>query len=33
MEKNYKKSEKGKFDTFTEKEIHEIPEVIENVFK
>lgn len=33
MEKNYKKSEKWKFDTFTEKEIHEIPEVIENVFK
>ncbi len=33
IEKNQKKSEKGKFDTFTEKEIHEIPEVIENVFK
>ncbi len=33
MEKNYKKSEKGKFSTFTEKEINEIPEVIENVFK
>lgn len=33
IEKNQKKSEKWKFDTFTEKEIHEIPEVIENVFK
>ncbi len=33
IEKNFKKSEKWKFDTFTEKEINEIPEVIENVFK
>ncbi|MFA5916705.1 MAG: glutamine--fructose-6-phosphate transaminase (isomerizing) [Candidatus Gracilibacteria bacterium] len=33
IEKNFKKSVKGKFDTFTEKEINEIPEVIENVFK
>ncbi|MDD3302588.1 MAG: glutamine--fructose-6-phosphate transaminase (isomerizing) [Candidatus Gracilibacteria bacterium] len=33
IEKNFKKAEKGKFETFTEKEIFEIPEVIENVFK
>lgn len=33
IDKNHKKADKGKFDTFTEKEIHEIPEVIENVFK
>lgn len=33
IEKNQKKSEKWKYDTFTEKEIHEVPDVIENVFK
>lgn len=33
IEKNYSSSWKWKYDTYTEKEIREIPEVIENVFK